>query len=101
MCYSDAAAHVAGQALCQSVVHYPGELAYLDTFSGLVPCRVVGIYTSGRPIIRLTATRGAYRKGEELIPEIPRNVVPRANVRFHKYGARIVGRYHWAEREAR
>ena len=50
-----------------------GTLAYVDTFGPLVPVRVLRLYQSGdtypAPIrlmasVRVTATRGAYRRGE-------------------------------------
>lgn len=43
-------------------------LAYLDSFAGLVPCRIVAVgdwsdrYSMAR--IKLTANRGAYKRGE-------------------------------------
>ena len=51
-----------------------GTLAYYDTFSGLIPCKVVAVLKdcNGRLIgrdeltIKLTATRGAYKRGEVL-----------------------------------
>jgi hypothetical protein len=48
-----------------------GELAYLDTFAGLVPCKVVKMEgASGFPsssqtvVVKLTTSKGAYRRGE-------------------------------------
>lgn len=46
-----------------------GSLAYLDTFAGLVPCKVQRVsrsadYPTMRAHVTLTATRGAYKKGE-------------------------------------
>lgn len=49
-----------------------GEFAYVDTFAGMIPCKVLSVR---RPvgevgdryievIVRYTATRGAYRRGE-------------------------------------
>lgn len=50
-----------------------GCRAYVDSFVGLVPCRVLairgisGIASSSQDIdVVLTATRGAYKKGERL-----------------------------------
>ncbi|GAA3751110.1 hypothetical protein [Micromonospora maritima] len=50
-----------------------GDLAFWDTFSGLVPCRVLSIAgTEGDPStgqkfkIKLTAERGPYKAGEEI-----------------------------------
>jgi hypothetical protein len=48
-----------------------GDLAYFDSFAGLIPCKVVSISgTSGRAgsdqtaTVRLTAGRGAFKQGE-------------------------------------
>ena len=48
-----------------------GSLAYLDTLAGLIPCKVLRVwradeYPTMRADVVLTATRGAYRKGERL-----------------------------------
>ena len=50
-----------------------GDLAYLDTFAGLVPCKVVSMTgENGRPsssqtiVVRLTASKGAYKRGETI-----------------------------------
>ena len=87
-------------------VHTAGELAYLDTFAGLVPCRVVSVDSpgsgwvaagegEGQLTVRLTATRQAYQKGETLSDRTASQVVPRANVRRTRFGARIVSQYTW------
>ena len=39
--------------------------AYFDSFAGLVPCRVLSVATDG-VVVRLTAARGPYRRGEVL-----------------------------------
>jgi len=67
-----------------------GTLAYLDTFSGLVPCKVIAInkggpfagWQSGQAelTVKLTATRKAYRKGETLTGRPASHVVPRNHV---------------------
>lgn len=48
-----------------------GEFAYVDTFAGLIPCKVLSVRRVGEVgdryievIVRYTATRGAYRRGE-------------------------------------
>jgi len=64
--------------------------AYLDTFSGLVPCVVECVTLRGgmqRVVhVRLTATRGAYRRGE-CLEFLPRYVLPRSciHVRCGQY----------------
>lgn len=53
------------------------NLAYLDTFAGLVPCRVEYVTESdGMAHIVLTATRGAYKRGERLTEPL-RDIVAR------------------------
>lgn len=85
--------------------HHTGELAYLDTFSGMVPCKVVDITTERawmsdmeRPVVvvKLTATRGAYRRGE-VIPMPPEHVVPRSSVRVRSGQYRIRNDYAWVK----
>lgn len=86
-----------------------GSLAYYDTFAGLVPCKVLslkeetkdpsvpmsyelalgGIPSRYKATVRITATRGAYRKGEILMDLFAHDVVPRKAVRFLKYSPRI------------
>jgi hypothetical protein len=72
-----------------------GSPAYVDTFSGMIPCRVLtisgrsGVASSDQDVeVVLTASRGPYRKGETLKWRGYR-VVPRKAVRFHKYGTKI------------
>lgn len=48
-----------------------GSLAYLDTLAGLLPCKVLRVwradeYPTMRVDVELTATRGAYKRGEQL-----------------------------------
>lgn len=64
-----------------------GDLAFFDTFSGMVPCKVTGIAGRSGPassaqIVRFTLTgkRGAYRKGEKL-ESSGLHVVPRGAVK--------------------
>lgn len=42
----------------------PGCLAYIDSFAGLVPCKVLAIGTE-RVRVNITATRGAYKRGTD------------------------------------
>ena len=79
--------------------------AYYDTMAGLVPCRVFGI-ESVSPIygttvqIRLTATRGAFKRGE--IMTAPAHKVWPRDISFPRrgsYGQRwIVPPYSWHDR---
>lgn len=72
-----------------------GCLAYFDTFAGLVPCVVKAISgTSPNPIssvevqFKITADRGAYRKGE-LLKSSSLWVVPRGAIRRRQYQSTI------------
>jgi hypothetical protein len=78
-------------------------LAYLDSFSGLVPCRVVAVGDWSDPgseaRIQFTATRGPWKRGEfETFPL--RRVVPRSAVRRRKYSTSIMP-YSWVDRGVR
>lgn len=86
--------------------HKAGELAYLDTFAGLVPCKVLQVLEEydGRTVggegrgnlqVRVTAKRGAYRPGEVLTAG-GRSVVPRAFVIRYNGSQRIATGYKWA-----
>jgi hypothetical protein len=82
-------------------VYRAGILAYVDTFSGLVPCKVLRVIepctlsvTSGRIEVKLTATRGAYKRGEVLI-ETGQDVVPRERVYVRAYQQRIQNGFVW------
>lgn len=77
-----------------------GDLAYLDTFSGLIPCKILSV-TDRRNYygtvetdvtVKVTADRKAYRKGETVTSD-PRHVVPRANVHRRSGNLRIDTRY--------
>lgn len=46
-----------------------GDLAYFDSMGGLVPVRIVRLWTDGpttRAEVQVTATRKAYRRGDVL-----------------------------------
>lgn len=88
------------------------RLAYWDSFSGLVPCKVIRVETSPDPdwndafghkycvVAILTANRGPYRKGEQ-IAQSPAHIWPRdcAKPKRGTYGQTyIVGKYNWQER---
>lgn len=54
-----------------------GNMAYYDTFSGLVPCKVTGYNSHTRMVeFIVTASRKAHKKGEKLTA-IDTYVVPR------------------------
>ena len=74
-----------------------GELAFWDTSCGMIPCKVLSVRedpTGKKVKIRLTASRGAYKKGE-VREESTFWVVPRGNVRRHKNGIMIIGGWNW------
>lgn len=77
--------------------------AFLDTFAGCIPCKVIRVIDgfAGNPnfeghssscvvTVKLTAARGAYRRGEE-IESSALHVIPRKHVK----GNRIIGGYRW------
>jgi len=66
-----------------------GALAYLDAFCALVPCKVLEVWrlrglTEAR--VKLTATRGAYKRGEILVDNaihvVPRRCIATRSGRF-------------------
>ena len=83
-------------------IHTAGELAYLDSYRGLVPVKVLSVGTyetmSGRikPLVRVrvTADRPGYSRGDELelgaLHVVPREHVVRRNGRY-----RIIGQWAW------
>jgi hypothetical protein len=84
-----------------------GSLAYFDSFSGLIPCKVLEISdklksdskfagkTSDCIIsVKLTANRRAYKRGE-IIKSDALKIIPRQHISRRKYGARIIGGYSW------
>jgi len=84
-------------------MHYAGELAYYDTFSGLVPCKVNKVMeggtgqqtTSGLIAVTLTADRGAYRRGEEIHAHA-RDIIPREHVRTRSGKYTVHTGYYWS-----
>ena len=90
------------------------RLAYWDSFSGLVPCKVVGIERFIDPdytdvfghlymvVAVLTVNRGPWRRGEQIVWS-PAYIWPRDCVKPKRgtYGRTcIVARYDWRERVA-
>lgn len=72
-------------------------LAYVDSFSGLVPCRIITVDdwkdSSSEARVTFTATRGPYKQGEEST-FLLRRVVPRSAIVRRKYSTRILP-YSW------
>lgn len=69
-----------------------GSLAYYDTYSGMVPCKVLSIIATAEPgytiRFRLTGTRQAYKRGEVLEAH-QRYVIPRDAYKARRLGGRI------------
>lgn len=72
-----------------------GDLAYFDSFAGMVPCKVLsiggisGLASSAQAVtLVVTATRGAYQKGE-VLETSGLHAVPRC---AHYYGPCGIGR---------
>lgn len=61
-----------------------GDLAYVDSFAGLVPCRVdrffMGDPSNPLAYVTVTAARPGYLVGEQISGRIDRNVIARASV---------------------
>ena len=70
-----------------------GDLAYIDSFAGLVPCKVIEI-TDGAVTVKITATRGAYKRGT-IESHSAHYVVPRSAVRVRAWQYKI-SPYKWA-----
>lgn len=72
-----------------------GSSAYLDSFSGLVACKVLRVYKERFSTVAdvvVTADLGAYRKGEELIARPTSRVVPKDCIRKTTYST-LIGFY--------
>lgn len=72
-----------------------GELAYFDSFAGLIPCKVLSINgESGQAnskqevTFQITAPRGPYKRGE-LVRSSARWVIPRDAIKRRKHGTTI------------
>ena len=87
-------------------VYRQGTLAFLDSFSGLVPVRVLSVPQHGpfsgwvvhpedsNLTIQVTAERKGYKRGEVLKADAFR-VVPRNHVVRRSQSFRIVKNYSW------
>lgn len=64
-----------------------GDFAYIDGFAGLVPCKVLTI-DGASLVVRITATRGAYKRGE-VSTHSAHFVTPRSAIVFRNRQARI------------
>jgi hypothetical protein len=68
-----------------------GNLAYFDSFAGLVPCWIVAVVgpaghpsTAQRVTVKFTAARGPYKRGETYETS-GLHVCPRGAARFGKH----------------
>jgi hypothetical protein len=95
-----------GQRMAAAKTYYAPALAYLDTFSGTVPVKVLRVIKEGHGWIaagekqgllevQVTAARRGYKKGE-ILQERASDVVPRKHVRRRKYSSTILTNYIWA-----
>lgn len=84
-------------------IYTSGTLAYFDSFSGMLPCKVVKVIqggfgnsvSEGQVEIVMTSTTKSYSRGERLVLAA-HLVVPRPHriQRAHKY--RINSNYYWS-----
>lgn len=74
-------------------------LAFVDSYAGLVPCRIIKVddWSDGscQARVTFTATRGPYKRGETDTFNL-RRVVPRTSIMRRKYSTRIRP-YSWPE----
>lgn len=75
--------------------HVAGELAYYDSFSGLIPCKVEVVYpgrdgTKVRAIVTGRKLPAGWKTGE-ILEAYSFHFVPRSSV----HGSRIHNNYHW------
>ena len=72
-------------------------LAYLDSFAGIIPCRIVAVGdwndSGSEARIQITTNRKGYQRGEVLTVTL-RNVVPRNAIK-RRNGALMIKRYQW------
>lgn len=71
-----------------------GDLVYLDSFSGLVPAKLLA-HDGEYATVRITGTRGAYRRGDVTTFGL-RYVVPRNHVYYRFPHFRIGGNWTFA-----
>ena len=76
------------QSVPLTVIHI-GALIFLDSFSGRGPAKVTGYTPRGEIAVKVTARRGAYRRGEHTT-FTPSGCIPRAHVRVRSGHFRII-----------
>ena len=76
---------------------YPtGTLAYIDTFAGLVKCKILEILPCKWVRVKITATKGAYMKGE-VQTRCFHWVIPRKQLRIKSGIYRILNNYTYTD----
>jgi len=89
-----------------SEIHHAGELAYLDSFGGMLPVTVVSVEEEGSGriaagpgqgslTIRPNVTRGGYQRGEIIAGQKACSVVPRDHHHYRGGHGRINAEYRW------
>jgi hypothetical protein len=73
---------------------YAPGLAYWDTFTGLIPCRVTRVHDDGTVTVVLTAARRPYQRGETHTVRAW-HVAPRDRIRRRRYSTIILAGYVW------
>ena len=76
----------------------PGSLAYIDAYTGLVPCKVMRVDGPGEVTVLTTASRPGYPAGEyhlftgndRLARVIPRTMVYRRSGQYRIAGFRVI-----------
>lgn len=88
-----------------------GTKSFYETFSGLVPCIVTGVHRTelecdGRYVgpldaieFKLTADRGAYKRGE-ILTSSAADVPPRVMVRRRRCGATVRTNYTYTQEKS-
>lgn len=86
-------------------VGHVGDLAYFDSFHGLIPCKVIEVDTppslthdlGTRVTVKVTADRSpVYKRGETIITDCATRVVPRCRIYTRGGVKRISGGYGWS-----
>lgn len=97
----------------QPEIHYPGELAIWDSFSGMIFCRVLEVswdYYHGFPIVnnrkmlvvQVTARKCKSYKQGEIVFAPPERVIPRAcfhRIRGKPFHYVVHPQYEWREHD--
>ena len=82
--------------------HYSGELAYIDSFVGLIKCKVLSV-SPGFPTqvtVKVTASRGSIFIRGEIVTYRNDYIIPRGNIFTNCWAYKIRNNYRWVNREA-